>query len=303
MKILVLELNYLGDLMMSSPAVKALSQIGEVDVLAYDFAKELLANHSHITHVYTCSKSKQQVIKTAWELRSEGYDVGIQFNTSLFNNVALLLAGCRERIGYNHNHRAFLNTVKVPIAQSACTVGRRTDEVCDLVEKSFHVPVWDRQMVYNVEGEWKEKGFITVIHTCTRNTSWLRQWHGWRELVLRIGHKFGWRIYYTGSKADAEYVRGETRYCPAINLCGKTTIDELARLLKRADLCVTVNTFTMHLAIALETPTVAIVGGTDVSVVCPSEDDKFKHVQSGLTTKEITVDMVWDKIIELKEGK
>jgi ADP-heptose:LPS heptosyltransferase len=48
-----------------------------------------------------------------------------------------------------------------------------------------------------------------------------------------------------------------------LNLCGKTTVKDLAFLLKRAHLCVTNDGGTGHLAASLGTPTVALMPGIE----------------------------------------
>ena len=68
----------------------------------------------------------------------------------------------------------------------------------------------------------------------------------------------------TGSAADqaltAEIVRQSD--APLLNLAGRTSLPELAAVLRRARLAVTTDTGAMHLAAALGTPVVALFGPT-----------------------------------------
>jgi ADP-heptose:LPS heptosyltransferase len=50
----------------------------------------------------------------------------------------------------------------------------------------------------------------------------------------------------------------------AINLIGKTTLDQLAALIANAKLVLTNNTSTMHIADATSTPTVVMFAGTEL---------------------------------------
>jgi ADP-heptose:LPS heptosyltransferase len=54
-----------------------------------------------------------------------------------------------------------------------------------------------------------------------------------------------------------------------LNLSGKTTVSELAALLRRAGMCVTNDSGPMHLAAALGAPLVTIFGPTDPLWVGP----------------------------------
>ena len=68
----------------------------------------------------------------------------------------------------------------------------------------------------------------------------------------------------TGSAADqrlAADILAQMRE-PALSLAGRTTLPELAAVLRRARLMVTTDTGAMHLAAALETPVAALFGPT-----------------------------------------
>jgi ADP-heptose:LPS heptosyltransferase len=78
-----------------------------------------------------------------------------------------------------------------------------------------------------------------------------------------------------------------------------TDLFSLENLLKSVPLLITVNTFTMHLGIALGVPTVAIIGGTPASVVAPRDNPKFKYVENVDNINAITVDEVMEKVDEL----
>jgi len=71
-------------------------------------------------------------------------------------------------------------------------------------------------------------------------------------------------VAITGSAADqtltAEILRSMQE--PVIDLAGRTSLPELAAVLRRARLAVTTDTGAMHLAAALRTPVAALFGPT-----------------------------------------
>jgi ADP-heptose:LPS heptosyltransferase len=73
------------------------------------------------------------------------------------------------------------------------------------------------------------------------------------------------------------------------------TLDELAALLKSADLLITVNTFTMHLGVALNVKMLAIVGATDPSVILPPHTPRVYSYRA----RDISLDSVKEKVREL----
>lgn len=309
MKILVIDFNFLGDCLMSSPAVKALAYsqasdvlyVNQVDVLSFDFTNAVLAGNSYITHTYACLSSLWQRVKACYRLRVNNYDLAIQFNTSLTTNLLMCLTGAQRRMGYSYKWCGIGLTDKVPLPHRTLTKGNRIDEVCSLVERGLGYEIKDRSMVFCVEKRAfaPDRDFI-IVHTNTRNTQWLRRWGGWRELGVLLSKRFpGVCLYFTGTAEDRDYVTSEIPYVNSRNMCGETTVQELASLLQQARLCITVNTFAMHLAIAVGAPTVAIVGGTIADVVCPKNNPRFKYIQDPkLNMNAISPQMVMEKVEE-----
>ncbi|WP_331775632.1 glycosyltransferase family 9 protein [Sulfurospirillum sp. 1612] len=63
-----------------------------------------------------------------------------------------------------------------------------------------------------------------------------------------------------------------------INKCGKSSLTELAYITKELDLLITNDTGTMHLAVALQTPTISLFGPTDSKMYGPYQDEKLHDI-------------------------
>lgn len=63
-----------------------------------------------------------------------------------------------------------------------------------------------------------------------------------------------------------------------INKCGKSNLTELAYIVKELNLLITNDTGTMHLAIALQTPTISLFGPTDSKIYGPYQDENLHDV-------------------------
>jgi len=83
----------------------------------------------------------------------------------------------------------------------------------------------------------------------------------------RVGRQLaagGWRVLVTGEPAEAELTASVAKAIPrAIDLGGRTTLDTLAGVLRRATLVVTNDTGVSHLADALRVPSVVIFANDD----------------------------------------
>jgi ADP-heptose:LPS heptosyltransferase len=84
------------------------------------------------------------------------------------------------------------------------------------------------------------------------------------EIAARIHAKTGWTGIVCGLASDsstAQQLIGHAKDVPIKDACGQTTLPELAGVIANAKLTVTNDTSAAHLAAALCTPAVAILGG------------------------------------------
>ena len=104
---------------------------------------------------------------------------------------------------------------------------------------------------------------LVVLHPGARWASKLWPPASWATLSEWF-HGQGFQVAVTGSAADQELVAGITAQCrtPLLNLAGRTSLAQLAAILRQARLAVTTDTGAMHLAAALGTPVTALFGPT-----------------------------------------
>ena len=82
------------------------------------------------------------------------------------------------------------------------------------------------------------------------------------------------KIVITGVKKEKELGEKVVKACGknVINMCGKTTIETLPFLIKNLKMLITNDTGTMHLAIALKTPTISLFAPTNPKGIGPYQD-------------------------------
>lgn len=74
----------------------------------------------------------------------------------------------------------------------------------------------------------------------------------------------GFAVVLIGSGRERAVCEKVAKLAPGVaDLAGKTTLTELAALIRRAAICVTNNSGPMHLAVAVDRPVVSIFGPTD----------------------------------------
>ena len=130
----------------------------------------------------------------------------------------------------------------------------------------------------NIDLPWAEPPFVTppiLIHTTTTRAAKIWPLNGWNR-VLEWCNKEGYQVGLVGAppkRQQAEYHAGDgeeqlLKYHPntLIDLRGKTTLIELAGACKKATAVVSVDAGPMHVAAAVGTPTLAIVGNDKEAV-------------------------------------
>jgi heptosyltransferase-1 len=92
-----------------------------------------------------------------------------------------------------------------------------------------------------------------------------KHWHveGFMQVARHL-HATGRAIVVAGSAKERARCATLAAACPgACNLAGQTTLSELAALIARAAVCVTNDSGSMHLTVALDRPVVSVFGPTD----------------------------------------
>jgi len=122
-----------------------------------------------------------------------------------------------------------------------------------------------------------DPGRTVLMHVGARLPS--RRWPTGRFAAVAAGLAgLGWQVALTGTDDEATLVAEVWRGCGmrAANLCGRTTLGELAALTGRCRLVICNDTGLSHVAAAVRTPSVVIASGSDVRRWAPL--DSRRHV-------------------------
>jgi lipopolysaccharide heptosyltransferase I len=139
----------------------------------------------------------------------------------------------------------------------------------------FPLPAWPDAERW-IDCWWEEAGIqpketVCVVHPAAR---WLtKRWPAERFAALadRLVERQGWRIVLVAGAAEREQAAaaGALMKQPHVDLSGRTTLPQLAALLRRSALLLTNDSGPMHLAVAVGAPVVAFFGPTDPRKIGP----------------------------------
>jgi len=268
-RILIIQLKRAGDVIVTTPVLKAIRQAlpgVEIDFLVDKPFAPLLENNPDIRRIQIYNR--QAPWKTWLSLRAASYDWIFDFQSSPRSILAGLFSGARRRAGYRVSFWGsfFHQSVQRPGAGISVTEGKMT-----LVRTLLPIvpPAGDRKIYLTpAEREWAgnqlkdagDKGPIGLIPTHRRAS---RRWHPesfaqLARLLLSRGHS----VWFFWGPGEREYVEGISREAPGSRLIPDTSLRQMAALLQRCRLVITNDNGPMHLAVAAGTPTVTIYGPT-----------------------------------------
>ncbi len=247
--ILVVRSDRFGEFLLNIPAMRALKE-------AYPQAKISVAVNSTVSKLAGAIECVDQVLvwdKIKKELRKYKFDLCVVLNPTKEAHQSIFLAGIPVRVGYDRKW-GFLLTHKL---RDTKYLGDRHEVDCNLelvgligaktLDKTLKIKVND-----NLFREFINQN-IVAIHPFTSDS--VKQWpvERFKELAQRIKCELGLKVVMVGlSQSNLDVGDG------IINVINKTSLLELAALLKRCSLLISCDSGPMHLAAAVGTPVVVL---------------------------------------------
>jgi heptosyltransferase-2 len=277
---LVVQTSFLGDVVLTTPLLRELARRGPVDVVVRPDAAPILAGHADVRRVEAYDKRGADAgLGGLWRLgrrlRARGpYAAAYLAQGSPRSAALALLAGCRERVGFDTSRQARpLYTRVVRFRRDrhhaerlwalACPDGEPTPEA---VRPRLHPGAAERAAVdallapfLAASGAASGGAFVAVAPGSVWAT---KRWPFYPELAARLG---AWPVVVVGGPGDRELAAAVAAACPpgrVLDATGRLSLLASAELLARARLLITNDSAPLHLASAAATPTLAVFGPT-----------------------------------------
>ncbi len=230
-------------------------------------------------------------------LRRNRYDLVIDLHGQLRSALLTLITGAATRIGFDRPRKQSQEAYRQRVGRTACLHGWTGAREGAWLAYSHRMPIptldvhavdrylWvgpllgleegppdlripvPAQAEANVESLLREKGLggrrfaLLVPGTIWETKHWRIE--GFAEVGRHLRQR-GLEVVLAGSPQEGSRCQAVVAGCPgAHDLSGRTTLTELAALIRRAECCVTNDSGSMHLTVALARPVVSIFGPTD----------------------------------------
>ncbi len=303
-RILVIRVDLIGDVVLSLPAVRALKRAhpeAEIDFLALSSSAGILANEPEIARVLTFDpyfwRRRLGLMRPrAWReassylrtMRDRRYDLAVSISGDIASIVARL-SGARRRVGYAEEAYPYLLTDPVPGGRYRTPMHEVRYVLALAGAAGAEVLASDRRLSLQVDGVSTKqvagmladarsvrgrRGPVITVHPGARNGQ-AKRWPTGHiaALATRLARELDALVVLTGAPGEASLAEAVERQCAgdAVNLCGKTSLPELAALLASSDLVISGDSGPMHIACAVGTPVVALHGPTDPAISGPTD--------------------------------
>jgi len=285
-KILIRAPNWVGDAVLSIPAMKAVREHfseAEITLLVRPWVAGLFTSAPFIDKLWSEEKpsSLSSWRRITRDIRGRGFDLALLFPNSFESALMIFLGGVPQRIGYATDARRWLLTESIAPDKDP---RHQTQYYLDLVKilsagtdrpsieiQATSVERSVARELLSAEGIPSGARFLVLNPGAAYGSA--KRWHEDRfaDAAGSLASEFHLLVVLIGSEKErsiAERIR-ERMKAPAAILNGKTTLETLIGLLAESSLMITNDSGPMHIAAALGVPTVAVFGSTDERVTGP----------------------------------
>lgn len=279
-RVLILRTDRLGDVLLSTPVIKALRQMfpqSYISMLVSPYTKDVLDGNPALDEIITFDKDAQNkgwlaMFKFAMVLRKKKFDLAIVLHPTMRMHLLTFLTGIPKRLGYDRKF-GFLLTDRISHTKQ---YGQKheSEYALDLVrylgieplDKTLFMPIKQEseewlEVLFD-QAQIKDSDKLLVIHPAASCPS--RVWPGERyaQVADRLVQQYGFKVVIVSNSGDIQKVEVviKNMRAKALNLAGKTSISQLASLLNRAHLFISTDSGPMHIACALGVPVITIFG-------------------------------------------
>lgn len=262
-RILIRSSNWLGDAVMSIPAVRAIKS-GRPDARVSIAVPERLAALWKIVpevDEIIALPSKSVVAAARLFRRRPPFDVAILFPNSLRSALEVFLAGIPRRVGWRGHWRRWLVN-QSPRESIPVGIVHQTYKYLELAS-TLGAVVAPEFAPANSITDRREQFKFGLCPGAEYGPA--KQWPRFAEVAQEIAGRFPvqWILFGTAGDGPIGDKVAEALGEKCVNRIGQTTLAQLINELRECDLLLTNDTGTMHLADLLRVPTVSIFGSTE----------------------------------------
>jgi heptosyltransferase-2 len=289
-KILVRATNWVGDAVMSLPALRALRDRfphSEISILAKPWVADLYRREPFCNHLipYTAS-SLASKWTAARDLRGFRFDTAILLQNAFEAAAIAFVARIPQRIGYARDARSRLLTQAIPVPLPGEIPRHERFYYLELLRRAGILEKMPANDLIRLDGatlaradgveKFRKFGLGDVVIGISPGAAYgsAKRWlpDRFADAANHIAKQLGASVAIFGSQSERDLCASVAASitAPVKNFAGETTLAEFIDLAAACRVYLSNDSGAMHIASALGVPTVAIFGATDETTTGPT---------------------------------
>lgn len=284
-KVLVIKFSSAGDIILSTAAIREIREkfrYGyKITFLVGEESKDILLTCPYIDELLVCDfknkdKGMRGLLKLGGVLRKQNFDLVVDLQNNRKSHILSALTLSQNRYGYDNKKFGFLLNKRIKddlTLIDPVTHQFRILKMLGIDLNNPHLELWptdeDRHYIDEfLNSQWISGNQKLVGINISASLRWLSK--NWPiEHIFKLCAELSrrdLRVVITGTERDsieANKLLNSLKHIKLINACGKTTINQLACLIKRCDVYISSDSAPLHIAAAMDTPFIALFGPTD----------------------------------------
>jgi len=300
MRILALVPGGIGDQILFFPTLDDLKQSypdAQIDVIVEPRAKSAYRVCKSVKEVLTYNFKDRNAMADWGNLlgviRDREYEAVISLGQRWSVGLLLWLTGIPQRVGYSGNNNGLFLTNPVPLKKEQYAApmyhdllqGFKIKNPCPAL--AINVPKMDIQWAEAEQQRLgiKESGYI-LIHggssqlALSKGIDKIYPIDSWKQIIEDCQQRQpNLPVVVVKGPEDADFVTELIKLCPKVKVTSPDDVGKLAATIAAANLMMCTDSAPMHLAVAVQTYTIALFGPTEPAKLLP-KSDRFLGIKS-----------------------
>lgn len=279
-RILIIRTDRIGDVLLSTPVIKALRDNypnAYIAMMVSPYGKNIVEDNPYLDEVIIYDKdgkhkSWQRSLKFARNLKKKRFDLAVILHPTNRVHLITFFAGIPHRVGYDRKF-GFLLTDRIKHTKQ---LGEKheLEYALDLV-RYLGIEPKDKALVLPIKPEseeWAQELFeqegikktdrLLAIHPAASCPSKIWPNERFANVADRLIERYGFKVLVVAGPKDLTVAGNIIKHMhnPVINLSGKTSVSQLASILKRCNLFISNDSGPVHIASSVGTPVISVFG-------------------------------------------
>jgi heptosyltransferase II len=279
-RILIVRTDRIGDVVLSTPVIKALRQAypyAYIAMMVSPYTKEIVEGNPFLDQVVIFDKEKKHrswlgTLKFAGSLAKKRFDLAIILHPTNRVHLVCFLAGIPRRIGYDRKLGILLTDRIKHLKQEG--EKHELEYSLDLL-KYLNIEATDKELFMPVTAEvvvWvrdlfsrvgiRDSDRLVAIHPSASCPSRLWPIQRFAEVADKLIERYKFKVLVVAGPKDIALARDMIKKMnhPAVNLAGRTSLTQLAAVFKKCVLFISNDSGPAHIASSTGTPVISIFG-------------------------------------------